>query len=111
MLADDQGSKEVALWAYTGWIETVDLLIGPYASGLVRAIAPLVRDAGRVLWNHGGSARQSSWLTGWPGLSWAASRWGGAVGRDRARSRRGGRGDRDCQPWSLIGLAISIPSA
>src|SRR6266498_3963041 len=56
MLADDQGSKEVALWAYTGWIETVDLLIGPYASGLVRAIAPLVRDAGRVLWNHGGSA-------------------------------------------------------
>jgi branched-chain amino acid transport system substrate-binding protein len=56
MLADDQGSKEAALRAYEGWVETADLLIGPYASGLVRAIAPLVRDAGRVLWNHGGSA-------------------------------------------------------
>jgi branched-chain amino acid transport system substrate-binding protein len=56
MLVDDQGSKEAALRAYGGWIDTVDLLIGPYSSGLVRAIAPLVRDAGRVLWNHGGSA-------------------------------------------------------
>jgi branched-chain amino acid transport system substrate-binding protein len=55
-LVDDQGSKEVALQAYAGWVETAGLLIGPYASGLVRAIAPLVRDAGRVLWNHGGSA-------------------------------------------------------
>jgi Periplasmic binding protein len=34
----------------------VDLLIGPYGSGLVRAIVPLVRDSGRILWNHGGSA-------------------------------------------------------
>jgi ABC-type branched-subunit amino acid transport system substrate-binding protein len=56
LLVDDQGSTEVAVGAYRGWIDTVDLLIGPYASGLVRAIAPLVRDAGRVLWNHGGSA-------------------------------------------------------
>ncbi len=55
-LVDDQGSKEVALGAYGRWIESVDLLVGPYASGLVRAIIPLVHDAGRVLWNHGGSA-------------------------------------------------------
>jgi branched-chain amino acid transport system substrate-binding protein len=55
-LVDDQGSKQTALQAYSGWIDTTDLLIGPYASGLVRAIAPLVRQAGRVLWNHGGSA-------------------------------------------------------
>lgn len=55
-LVDDQGSKEVALRAYGTWIDSADLLIGPYASGLVRAIAPLVRDVGRVLWNHGGSA-------------------------------------------------------
>jgi branched-chain amino acid transport system substrate-binding protein len=55
-LADDRGSRETAIEAYRGWIATADLLIGPYASGLVRAIAPLVRDAGRVLWNHGGSA-------------------------------------------------------
>jgi branched-chain amino acid transport system substrate-binding protein len=58
ILVDDQGSKDVALQAYGGWIDTADLLIGPYASGLVRAIAALVRDEGRgrVLWNHGGSA-------------------------------------------------------
>jgi branched-chain amino acid transport system substrate-binding protein len=55
-LADDRGSRESAIQTYSGWINTADLLIGPYASGLVRAIAPLVRDAGRVLWNHGGSA-------------------------------------------------------
>jgi branched-chain amino acid transport system substrate-binding protein len=55
-LVDDRGSRESAVQAYSGWIDTADLLIGPYASGLVRAIAPLVRDAGRVLWNHGGSA-------------------------------------------------------
>jgi ABC-type branched-subunit amino acid transport system substrate-binding protein len=55
-LVDDGGSTEAALHAYSGWIGTADLLIGPYASGLVRAVAPLVREAGRVLWNHGGSA-------------------------------------------------------
>ncbi len=56
IIVDDQGSKEAALQAYGEWIETVELLIGPYASELVRAIVPVVRDAGRVLWNHGGSA-------------------------------------------------------
>src|SRR5512132_1920838 len=30
--------------------------IGAYGSGLVRAVAPLVCDAGRLLWNHGGAA-------------------------------------------------------
>jgi branched-chain amino acid transport system substrate-binding protein len=56
ILADDHGSKATAIEAYAGWIDGVDLLLGPYASGLVRAVAPLVRDAGQILWNHGGSA-------------------------------------------------------
>jgi ABC-type branched-subunit amino acid transport system substrate-binding protein len=56
ILADDHGAKATAIEAYAGWIDSVDLLLGPYASGLVRAVAPLVRDAGRILWNHGGSA-------------------------------------------------------
>jgi branched-chain amino acid transport system substrate-binding protein len=56
LLTDDHGSAERALQAYSGWVDSADLLIGPYASGLVRAIAPLVRGAGRALWNHGGSA-------------------------------------------------------
>lgn len=33
-----------------------DLLIGPYASGLVRAVSPLFLGAGQLLWNHGGSS-------------------------------------------------------
>src|SRR5918992_671337 len=56
ILADDHGSRSIAVDAYAGWIDGVDLLLGPYASGLVRAVAPLVRDAERILWNHGGSA-------------------------------------------------------
>jgi ABC-type branched-subunit amino acid transport system substrate-binding protein len=55
-LADDHGSKAAAVDAYAQWIDAVDLLLGPYASGLVRAVAPMVRDTGRILWNHGGSA-------------------------------------------------------
>jgi branched-chain amino acid transport system substrate-binding protein len=55
-LIDDHSSKARSVDAYAGWIGGVDLLLGPYASGLVRAVAPLVRNAGRILWNHGGSA-------------------------------------------------------
>jgi branched-chain amino acid transport system substrate-binding protein len=34
----------------------VELLFGPYSSGLVRAAAPIAEDARRVLINHGGAA-------------------------------------------------------
>jgi ABC-type branched-subunit amino acid transport system substrate-binding protein len=54
---DDGGSRSAAIRAYAAWLrQDVDLLVGPYASGLVRAVAPLVCDAGRLLYNHGGSA-------------------------------------------------------
>ena len=56
-IADDGGSRSVAIRAYAAWIrQGVDLLIGPYGSGLVRAVAPLVCDGGRLLYNHGGVA-------------------------------------------------------
>ena len=56
-VVDDGGSRSAALRAYAAWLDQdVDLLVGPYASGLVRAVAPLVCDAGRLLWNHGGAA-------------------------------------------------------
>ena len=55
-VVDDRGSRQAAIEAYSSWLDTVDLLIGPYSSGLVRAVVPLVRGGGRVLWNHGGSA-------------------------------------------------------
>ncbi len=55
-LVDDAGSAAAAAHAYNEWIGGIDLLIGPYSSGLVRKVAPLVRGGGRLLWNHGGSA-------------------------------------------------------
>lgn len=55
-LVDDGGSTATAVQAYTDWVDGVDLLLGPYSSGLVRSVAPVVCDAGRLLWNHGGSA-------------------------------------------------------
>jgi branched-chain amino acid transport system substrate-binding protein len=57
-LVDDGGSRSVALEAYAGWLDRgdVDLLLGPYGSALTRAVVPLARDAGQMLWNHGGSA-------------------------------------------------------
>jgi ABC-type branched-subunit amino acid transport system substrate-binding protein len=57
MIIDDGGSRSAAIRAYAAWLhQSVDLLLGPYASGLVRVVAPLVSDAGRLLYNHGGSA-------------------------------------------------------
>jgi ABC-type branched-subunit amino acid transport system substrate-binding protein len=55
-LVNDAGSAATAAKAYAQWVDSIDLLLGPYSSGLVRAIAPLVGNAGRLLWNHGGSA-------------------------------------------------------
>jgi branched-chain amino acid transport system substrate-binding protein len=34
----------------------VDVLVGPYSSGLVRAVAPIAEAAGKTLWNHGGTS-------------------------------------------------------
>ncbi|MDP8992659.1 MAG: ABC transporter substrate-binding protein, partial [Actinomycetota bacterium] len=54
---DDGGSAEVAALNYGRFVDRgVDVLLGPYGSGMVRRLAPLVCDRGRVLWNHGGSA-------------------------------------------------------
>ena len=36
--------------------EQVDVLVGPYSSGLVLAVAPVASAAGKVLWNHGGTS-------------------------------------------------------
>jgi ABC-type branched-subunit amino acid transport system substrate-binding protein len=55
-VVDDGGSGRSALEAYRAWLGEVDLLLGPYGSGLVRAVAPLVCGARRLLWNHGGAA-------------------------------------------------------
>jgi branched-chain amino acid transport system substrate-binding protein len=59
ILVDDHGKRDAAVKAYAAWTadaDGVDLLLGPYSSGLVRAVAPLVSESGALLWNHGGSA-------------------------------------------------------
>ena len=37
-------------------LDAVDILIGPYASDLTRAVVPVARRRGRVLWNHSGAS-------------------------------------------------------
>ena len=58
VLVDDRSSKAAAVEAYAEWVggDGMDVLLGPYSSGLVRAVAPLVCQTGHLLWNHGGSA-------------------------------------------------------
>jgi branched-chain amino acid transport system substrate-binding protein len=36
--------------------DRVELLIGPYSSGLTLAVAPLVEELKKTIWNHGGSS-------------------------------------------------------
>jgi ABC-type branched-subunit amino acid transport system substrate-binding protein len=56
-IVDDGGSPSAAADAYRRWLDGgVDLLLGPYGSGLVRRVTPLVSGHGQMLWNHGGSA-------------------------------------------------------
>jgi branched-chain amino acid transport system substrate-binding protein len=59
LIALDDGSraehaKENVLRLLTE--DRVDLLLGPYSSGLTRAVAPLAERHGKILWNHGGSS-------------------------------------------------------
>ncbi|HYZ99190.1 MAG TPA: ABC transporter substrate-binding protein [Acidimicrobiales bacterium] len=57
VVVDDRGSADQAVAAYRALLDDgVDVLLGPYGSGTVRRVAPVVCGTGRVLWNHGGSA-------------------------------------------------------
>lgn len=56
-IVDDAGSATTACNAFRRWLGGhVDLLLGPYGSGLVRQVGPVVARQGALLWNHGGSA-------------------------------------------------------
>ena len=56
-LVDDPGERSVTE-VYHRWLreDRIHLVLGPYGSGLVRRIVPAVGAAGKMLWNHGGSA-------------------------------------------------------
>ena len=55
---DDQSRAGPAIAATERLIvrDRVDLLVGPYASSLTLAVAPVADRHGKVLWNHGGSS-------------------------------------------------------
>jgi branched-chain amino acid transport system substrate-binding protein len=56
-IVDDQGSPSRAVAAYHALVEDgIEILLGPYGSGTVRHVAPVVCGSGRLLWNHGGAA-------------------------------------------------------
>ena len=56
-IVDDAGSPTTVRDAYRRWLGGgVDLLLGPYGSGLMRQVGPIVSRHGALLWNYGGSA-------------------------------------------------------
>ena len=54
---DDKSNKSKCIEVTRELIieDKVDLLIGPYSSGLSMAIAPLTKQYNRVVWNYGGA--------------------------------------------------------
>ena len=56
-LLDDPGERSVTE-IYHRWLreERVEVVLGPYGSGLVRRIVPALGASAKMLWNHGGSA-------------------------------------------------------
>jgi ABC-type branched-subunit amino acid transport system substrate-binding protein len=57
VIIDDRGSPSRAMDAYQVLLaDGIEILLGPYGSGTVRHVAPVVCRSGRLLWNHGGAA-------------------------------------------------------
>ncbi len=57
VVIDDRGSPSRATAAYEALLaDGIEILLGPYGSGTVRRVAPVVCGSGRLLWNHGGAA-------------------------------------------------------
>lgn len=59
LLVRDDGSERARVRRAVEMLldrERVDLLAGPYSSGLTRAVAPLAESRNVVCWNHGGAA-------------------------------------------------------
>ncbi|MBI3013496.1 MAG: amino acid ABC transporter substrate-binding protein [Candidatus Tectomicrobia bacterium] len=52
--------------------DRVDILFGPYSSGLTMIVAPLAAAAGKLLWNHGGTS-DALFRQGWQHLISIAS--------------------------------------
>src|SRR5438094_469912 len=68
VVRDDRSAARTAREQVEDLLRRVDLLAGPYSSGLTRAVAPIAEAHGVVLWNHGGAANgfvgPSQWQAG-----------------------------------------------
>lgn len=55
---DDESSVERCKKNFEDLIvkDKIDILVGPYSSGLTLAVAPLVGELKKTIWNHGGSS-------------------------------------------------------
>jgi branched-chain amino acid transport system substrate-binding protein len=59
LLAYDDRSRRAEVERLTAQLirrDRVDILVGPYSSGLTRAAAAIAEAHGKLLWNHGGSS-------------------------------------------------------
>ena len=58
LILDDGAERDLAKENVLRFLtqDHVDLLIGPYSSGLTLAVAPLAEAHGKILWNHGGAS-------------------------------------------------------
>jgi branched-chain amino acid transport system substrate-binding protein len=58
VVADDEGDTDCVRRRVEDLVRTrrVDLLFGPYGSGLTLAAADVAESAGMILWNHGGAS-------------------------------------------------------
>lgn len=71
VVVDDRGSESVVRQAVEKLVreERVELLLGPYGSGLTLAAAEVAESLSHVMWNHGGASdeimrRGFSWIVG-----------------------------------------------
>lgn len=54
-IVDDESDPEVLTARLTSLVAHVELLFGPYSTVLMKAAVPVAEQAGRLLFNHGGS--------------------------------------------------------
>ncbi|MGH7918772.1 MAG: ABC transporter substrate-binding protein [Candidatus Dormibacteraceae bacterium] len=62
VIEDDGSDRERAASIVTDLIGKVDLLLGPYSTGLTRAAARVACESHHLLWNHGGSGDDAEGL-------------------------------------------------
>lgn len=89
LIEDDRGDRDRLRTALRGLADRCDVLLGPYATDLMRAAGDTAADLDRLVWNHGGSGDDAE--TAHPGhvvsVPTPASRYAGPFLRHLAAAR------------------------